>query len=945
MRMKRFTAWAVSLVMLFSALPVQALADTTYAQDFYLVPGSDAAEDMFRRWAYELVTWYRGEYLLLDADNQYKQVAYQYEASDDTATGDTLLTLTGYRDQASHHLYYTAGRAFGLYQGEDSSRFHQSDWKAEMTSDQAMEAYMIILADTLWEKADMDPDFLTRDVPGGKTVRFSVSTGDLESDQLRENIQTSANVDALASGGHLVLSIGKTTADGLLIKHELMQSIKADAEQAAQDALKGKKTFSWRQCMNEIFLKLKTEAAAQLKNLGDDVINQCATQANLECSNAIKRIVAARLANAYMQASDVVVDTLQSVYVDNVDALQLAVYQPYADAARAMIETMQGSKTSTAALTEAISHTSGLVIEDTLSRDEMLRYILSAFVTRSMEYVVNCIAGILQSTAKAALSALGLNTVGSGVKQAEIINTLIAAECSDISVRLNKAIENALKEVSFQKEDTSLLGPWGQFWQALTGSSAEDDALDAALSGTWAKAMDGWEDTLSSNCTQFLFSMFALLEEDLFQHIGRDRTLVDATDTTADESAKAAHRKGDNYAMNFAEVFDQFTNGTFNPANMLVVMAVSLVSGGCEYLLGCIEQQLDKNNTASAAFLADMKKLKEQLASCTETLLSNKASGSTKQVNWEVLESAFVNAAYSYAMMDEDEQKHFQDALKDAVIHCFTDGSLLQSYIDQAKSAMKASGKTLFEGLCSELLSGEYGLDELNALELTLQTTLEHSEITEADNAVIQAATGKIEDLCANHLNEYATVKTISKLFNDCWEIGEDLGTLAEDTMTSMTGAATADYTGQLLESCWKISSAHEQTLRITTSMDMAGAGDRMKSDETSVWLYMAPENILDPEVCPDISAIKVVTDMILLQLNEDLVGMSNYVLLTINAPSVWKSTGYVGYISQHCGYILLPQRESKRLYQQMVDDYHYWTEDTYPFGQWNTLIFVGEVH
>ena len=43
MRMKRFTAWAVSLVMLFSALPVQALADTTYAQDFYLVPGSDAA--------------------------------------------------------------------------------------------------------------------------------------------------------------------------------------------------------------------------------------------------------------------------------------------------------------------------------------------------------------------------------------------------------------------------------------------------------------------------------------------------------------------------------------------------------------------------------------------------------------------------------------------------------------------------------------------------------------------------------------------------------------------------------------------------------------------------------------------------------------------------------------------------------------------------------------
>ena len=49
MRMKRFTAWAVSLVMLFSALPVQALADTTYAQDFYLVPGSDAAEDMFRR--------------------------------------------------------------------------------------------------------------------------------------------------------------------------------------------------------------------------------------------------------------------------------------------------------------------------------------------------------------------------------------------------------------------------------------------------------------------------------------------------------------------------------------------------------------------------------------------------------------------------------------------------------------------------------------------------------------------------------------------------------------------------------------------------------------------------------------------------------------------------------------------------------------------------------
>ena len=351
MRMKRFTAWAVSLVMLFSALPVQALADTTYAQDFYLVPGSDAAEGMFRRWAYELVTWYRGEYLLLDADNQYKQVAYQYEASDDTATGDTLLTLIGYRDQASHHLYYTAGRAFGLYQGEDSSRFHQSDWKAEMTSDQAMEAYMIILADTLWEKADMDPDFLTRDVPGGKTVRFSVSTGDLESDQLRENIQTSANVDALASGGHLVLSIGKTTAAGLLIKHELMQSIKADAEQAAQDALKGKKTFSWRQCMNEIFLKLKTEAAAQLKNLGDDVINQCATQANQECSNAIKRIVAARLANAYMQASDVVVDTLQSVYMDNVDALQLAVYQPYADAARAMIETMQGSKTSTAALT------------------------------------------------------------------------------------------------------------------------------------------------------------------------------------------------------------------------------------------------------------------------------------------------------------------------------------------------------------------------------------------------------------------------------------------------------------------------------------------------------------------------------------------------------------------------------------------------------------------
>ena len=147
--------------------------------------------------------------------------------------------------------------------------------------------------------------------------------------------------------------------------------------------------------------------------------------------------------------------------------------------------------------------------------------------------------------------------------------------------------------------------------------------------------------------------------------------------------------------------------------------------------------------------------------------------------------------------------------------------------------------------------------------------------------------------------------------------------------MTAANAEAAADYIGQLLRNTREASYAHEITLCALTYYDGKG--------------YMTPERVLDPEKCPDLGKIKEVTDLILLQLNEDLVGMGNYLTLVINAPDQWKKAGYVKWIKSKYPGILTTKEEAKLMYQDMLNWYNYWSKDAYPFAEWKSLLFYKE--
>lgn len=898
MRMKRFIAWILIIVLTCTALPTSALADTTYQTEFYLVAGNNAAEQEFRQWASKLIRWYREDYLCLDENNEYQQHTVSVGKKE-------VVNL----DDAPNHLYYQAGKAFMDYQG-NASWWHNSEWKDPMDGTRSIEVYMAILADTLWEKADLDPAFLNNtNVHGGKTVRFHVQVGKMENDQVMFNIQTNAELDAAQSGAEVVLSAVKTALDYAILKNSALKSLKEDAMQAAEDKLAGRKTYSWRQFWNDNLTNMQTKAVEALKEFGSDTVETYIDNAKTACNNAIKQVLIANLSNAYLQASDVVIDTLNTVYGSNDAAWRNSVYAPYAEAARKMLEILQDEDTPERMKREAMSQLEGMQIEETLTNEELFYCVFSSFLTKLTEYFVDCIGYALQRTAKALLSAAGLNKEGWEADLAEAINEFVSAECNDISGRINKAIDAALEKVSFT--DTNSMGDsWKQFWMAFLGGSEYEEGK-----GTLAQEISGWENELLSNFITLFVSAIST-------GVGVVRNRFFSSKNGSKDTPDLAQREQEakELADSYLGKYIEYEGKEVGIKDVFTAVLSGVLSGVTTYTYNAIEPEFDKKNEENAAFL----KALAEASQCFDSLFDSictwiRDTKKPLEVKGDKFVAAIINVTTCYARLSAEDQSKASDAFRKAFKQL---GGESGKFREKLWGAIKSNANSIYNSIFDFALKDNGEIIFLNEA-ATVNVGAEHRK----DSMLVEQTNFWLSILDQESLNEYASAAALKSMFSDFWTLGTDIGKFGQSAMTAANAEAAADYVGQLLSNTWRASYAHESTLRPLTYYDANG--------------YMTPERVLDPEKCPDLEAIKNVTDMILLQLNEDLVGLGSYLTLTINANDAWKNAGYVKWIKSKYPGTLVTKQEAKVMYQTMLDQYNYWSKESYPFAEWNSLLFL----
>ena len=167
-----------------------------------------------------------------------------------------------------------------------------------------------------------------------------------------------------------------------------------------------------------------------------------------------------------------------------------------------------------------------------------------------------------------------------------------------------------------------------------------------------------------------------------------------------------------------------------------------------------------------------------------------------------------------------------------------------------------------------------------------------------------QEVNGKVNALLDTGKQKFGEALTIvlGKLFDKAWNVGSEIPSLSTSLVFSLTGEHSASLFAERARQTAQQSRKLENAVLVNTYRDRAEISENISLivNDESLRLSMSYTDILDPEITPDIDNIKQLTNMILLQMHLDYVGMGTYLTILSQRDNLINTVLYTRYLGNH---------------------------------------------
>lgn len=925
--MKRLTALALVLALLLGMAPVSSFADTlTFQADATAkARAMDPDEKAFREWAAELVKQYRDSYCLYQNDSseiQRLDLAYQhiYETwgryISDTVMKQTEGALfSPYYDIAQkkrlydQSIYAKKVNMFGVVTDETAYTYEQ------LYDDPAkrQEIYTWILAETIQNKAEADPTLLT----GTRYIsardkgyyRYDLSTGTMTYDDTLSFVQDQAVTDAEADWANFVVDGLNLAVKAYLAKENLMGQGTAIMKKARNKAY-GKSG------MDEIINTLKEDLLNTLidtvTKAAREAISELRDNAKNELTNKLRGKLAESLANAYVNRNRNIIGYLRSTYLDNASSLvslydsqdQAQGYEPRGEfraAVRAFIQKLEQDNLDVMqkmASDELIRRTivnfttnNALPLEKVLDTETILYHVFTVAVTELLDGLIDDVITFLASVAKEKLAGGGANK--------KIVAAALDFAIDDLLGEALHRLADGLK-ANMEKYDPAKLG--------LTSASQVQSGAGtwwASLGDEIGKQFEGFGGYAAQKGLDFVFSAIVLYQKDGGESDdpnGYKKAFDQVTDPNA---ALDGHEAG---SFLFLTPWLE-KKGAMELQDWIVYFCVLSMAASVDPFCSALEKKTDYLREADKrnlkATLKGFSQAANRLAAefdldKAEDLL--RATGQVLALFYS-LQQQYPNHNSIGLLKDE-----FLAALQYALVWKFRPAEEAPAEFQLYRQASTVANRLenalkdtkLWSSLADSLLGG---VDPEKAMENVFKAEIyafrqDHpgTDVGEKEKEIIRQSHINMQKQIEGDPDFAAIVKTLTELFQSLWEPAKQFAgsfwKAVNSTGDALHNEDVVSLIAQRINAVQQVSSALQQPLGTYTkggvrtglyngnSLDVLRAMDARSDSTTFDYKFMNPQEILSPDLTPNLKNVKALTDDIMTQLNLDAVGMAAYTSL-----------------------------------------------------------------
>ena len=949
---KRCISLLLAIVLFASFILTGALADTSYYVTFNAL-GKDSS-DNFRQWASDLINYYRQEYACVDRYNTYDYITYMYYCRQ----GDLYIPQPSKEYAAIYYPYYRVadrkndynlseniyenlGIAKNLYNNNKGTIAYRETF---LNEGERNELYLWMLKETLAEKLVIDSEFTLS--ASDRTSVFSVKSGRLVKDTQASGTVDYASRDAVQKMTNYLL-------DGLdfaLQTYMEVKRVETEAENLVKDTVdESLKKEMYLTNSGTYIKKWKEEFIKKLQNNAIDEIFGALRDINLIFSENDKKEIRLQMRSAMAEelAAEVAdmnskaINYMEKTYLSSRNAA-LGMVSEFEESAEKLIKILDSKEITdliagsvmdevTAKITDQIMEGFELKIENILSQTEIAKTIAESIMGHLLTFVENSLKDLANEGLKQFEKFVSEKIKGKfsqGKVKAMLTEIVNFINKDIIQDELIDRMFKALKEVKFEKYMINALS------ESESDESAEKKDLGNEIASAFEKHFGGDSNSkIESFETAFRTKTIGFFVKELMY-------LIMGNKFKQEDQINAARKKDEkNYQI--TELTSMFVNDATNPIGAVLS---SLLRGIMATVKSTVDNEI--RNGQSAGRLAKLtneqvmeydhvsKLIDEAMKEWTKVEADKQgkvsqtadASAKTTQALVEAFawmskldaESAdYLWEAVASGWTMDDMEAGIKQVLKDKDL---TD-LLFQTFFGQT---IKQTVKNETTYTLKEFKEGDFG--DYRGYDQT-------AEIIE--NAVK-------EELDANKQNLESAVAILQKVWDKGVKATDSCLEASMSLLCLITGEHSASLYGERARVVAEESRKLEGAILSSTSvsrMDIVGYDlDRIqtvfvKGNDINCY-KMTAEDVLNPEITPDLDHIKALTNMILLQMHLDTVGMSDLLTVISQRDGLLYSQLYSQYLST-TGYrngkgssndldepysVLLDIDKAKDLYEKIVN-------------------------
>lgn len=948
---------AVAMVALSLMAPCVAASERKYKVSFSLIL-DNSPEAAFRRWASNLVTMYRSNYAIVDdtgAFHRSKKTVWELEKG--KWTERQIM-----KDAALYHPYYELVQkklAFDVSidanaQNIFGKQTRQTEYTLDLLGDAGKRRELIAwyLTQVLKEKVAVQADFLTSgayldEASNRGYFVFDVATGTMRYEPTLEWVQVQSEQKAWVQTGQVAIEALDAWLKGLNAYHIAKRS-----NQQMLDRL-GRDPSTWQEVQNAVISSIRDTLIEAFSTLSRETLTQLHEQANSTIQNAIRGKLAEDLANQLLFANRNVVGYLKATYCSN----QVALIQhgniyvaEYGDTVSKLLALLESEAFRTAALQEAESMALKAV-QDNMQLENVLTDGQVAYLV-----VTQCVRTVLSGT---------LDTLK------DVLTTPLDEWAEDFKAPSSGSTENeSFKEYgerSLMKQLLTAVKDWVS--EDVFDHFAKDGLLRAWDDYCTANmpASDGWSiwDALVENpigvLVEPLLQFQVIPYEELALALPSMRETATAQIDLADIVRDVWHR----------------TQANLNEDGTSYMQYICQCAGKrlMNAMMNTIQMSMAHRKESTPALVetkAETMPLFGQYAYCfvltvaMDVLYTDFSSmpylSDTEQ---RVLDSQY--KALRSAVIEIQSSVLTNDLKTEKLIECGNDAMLL--LYNTQEIALRHPNNNLWQDIFAQwtakIASEEWGFDAAGQI---LQTAIKDKKVGQSlldhllkrdtlkqsfqkevlkleDDAEHALSLPEIDELArqwqeVEHLVNDPMMQALWRITGEIWEVGEQLVVATNQWANALEGEDKVSMmVARLLPAYWNSNALEITLVQATGARDRTAAlirGNTVEDFDTgsaNMRIWMNAQEILDSYATPELGNIKRLTDMILLQMHEDQVGMGAYLTLVSNRVEYGETVFYQDYLNDS---VLLTEIEAVELYNE-INRLIQWAEESYD-PSWDAL-------